>query len=560
MALSQMQNQLYGLDKIGGGVNTKTAAYAAWNSITSLLKLPSDSAKWEQVQVLSKSYNVPIGFRVSIGNASTSRRVTGSGRDTYMKHITASLEASGSFGGFSGTLQSSFDMTEDTTESYSLGTYTFEQQLYSLTLPNNLDGFLDTTFEGDLNGAMSSTDFYEKWGTHYTSSILLGAKASLSLFSQFKSQYSDSTFKADVSAAYTGIVASFQTKGAFSYTSESSKETYNSSASLVLVGGDTSKTTMADWQSTIEDFPEFIEFNTQAASAGLVPIYRLLPAGSRRDQLKAALPDYLNPPLRVRSFCAASTLTEYPTATVEVPNGYKILSGGAKVACQAYGELLTSSYPISDNQWTAKAKYNHVPDNATLTVYAVAVYDPYDWLDVKVFFSNASASAPTPATSVSVDSDYAMTGGGAQTIYTGLGSYLTASYPIFSNTWAVASRAHIDSCPAEITAYAIGVKWSSAALARFPRLQAITNQCVQASSNPAAHPSSAVAAPGSTTMVGGGALVDYGFDNGNMLYESYPSDTNSWSATGKDHKWSSSATLTVYAIGVRNMVDPTMPS
>jgi len=330
MTISQFQNQLHGLDKIGGGVNTKTSAYAAWNAITSLLKLPSDPSKWEQVQVLSKSYNIPTGFLVAVGNTSSSLQVTGSGRDTYMKHITASIEASGSYGGFSGTLQSSFGLTEDTTEAYSFGSMFYERQLYSLTLPNNLDGLLDPTFKGDLDGAMSPNDFYERWGTHYTSSILMGAKASLSLRSQLKTQYSDSTFKADLSAAYDGIAAKFQTKGTYTYTNESSSQTYESTSSLVLVGGDTTKSTMNDWLSTIEDFPEFIDYNTAASGAGLVPIYKLLPSGSRRDQLEAALPDYLNPPLRVRIFSAASTLTEYPTATAVVPNHYKILSGGGQ--------------------------------------------------------------------------------------------------------------------------------------------------------------------------------------------------------------------------------------
>ena len=95
MPFSQIQNQLPGLDKIGGGVNTKIASYADWNSITSLLKLPSDPEKWEQVHVLSKNYNVPKGFMVSVGNISKADQVIGSGRDTYMKHITASLQAGG---------------------------------------------------------------------------------------------------------------------------------------------------------------------------------------------------------------------------------------------------------------------------------------------------------------------------------------------------------------------------------------------------------------------------------------------------------------------------------
>ena len=550
-------------------MNTKTSAYAAWNSITSLLDLPEDPSKWEQVQVLNKSYNIPTGFLVAEGNTSSSLQVTGSGRDTYMEQITASIKASGSNGGFSGTLQSSFGLTEYTTEAYSFGSQFYEIQLYSLTLPHDLDGFLHPMFKGDLDDeSMSPHDFYERWGTHYTSSILMGAKASLSLFSQFKTEYSDKIFKADLSAAYNGIVASFQTKGTFSYTSTHFSQTYTSSSSLVLVGGDTTKSTMKDWLDTIKDSPAFINFNTSASGAGLVPIYRLLPSGTRRDQLKEALPDYLNPPLRVRIFSAASTLTEYPTATVVVPNHYKILSGGAKVAFEGYGELLTASYPISTNQWTAKAKDLYTKDKAILTVYAVAVYDPYDWLDVATSSGESDrGSAPYTSVSLDLDSEYALTGGGAQTVYTADahhdGHYLTASLPdLYSNSWLVASKDHIDECPATIIAYAIGVKWSPAALTRFPRLrnQKITSHCAQASSNSVSWPKYDVAAPASTIMVGGGARDDYGTGYGNILYSSYPSDANTWSASGKDHKDDSPATLTVYAIGVRNMVDPSLSS
>jgi hypothetical protein len=555
MTPSEIPNKLPGLDKIGGGVNTKTAAYAAWNSITSLLKnLPCDQV----VQVLSKSYNIPSGFSVSVGNTSRYYQVVGSGRDTYMKQITASLTGSGSYGGFSGTLKSSFNMAEDTTESYSFGTHVFEQQLYSLTLPKNLDGLLDPQFDGDLKGPMSPTEFYDKYGTHYTSSILVGAKASLSLFSQFKSQYSESTFKTDLSAAYKGIAGSFQTTGSYSYNSHESHEAYQSSTSLVLVGGDTTKTTMHDWQSTVADFPVFIDFNTQAN--GLLPIYQLLPEGSpRREQLKAALRDYLNPPLKVHIFCAASTLTEFPTETVRVPDGYKILSGGAKVTYGGEGELLTASYPISGNQWTAKAKDNFIPDTGILTVYAVAVYDPHDWLDVKVFSNPSPSPRQAPVSSVKVDTGYAMTGGGAQTSYTGQGSYLTGSYPVESDTWVATSKDHLQICDATITAYAIGVKWSLAAITRFPGLQAITSQYVAASSDPNRHPEFHVGAPEGTTMVGGGALVDYGRGEGNMLYASYPKDANTWRASGKSQEKVSMATLTSYAIGVKNMVTPTIP-
>jgi hypothetical protein len=561
MTLSQIENKLKGLDKIGGGVNTKKAAYAAWDSITSLLDLSKDTIKWEQEQVLSKSYYRPIGFHVSSGNRATSTQVVGHGRDSYLKNISASLDVSGSYGGFSGTLHSSFDMTEDTTEAYSFGTQTFVQELYTLTLPHNLDGLLDAQFEEDLNGSMSPTEFYDAYGTHYTSSILMGAKASLSLYSQLKNTYSESTFKADLSAAYEGIVGDFKTTGKFSYESKESHETYNSSSSLVLVGGNTKLKKMEDWKTTIEEFPEFIDFNTHAADIGLVPIYKILKQGKRHDELKAALPDYLNPPLEIRIFCAASTLDEHPSALVQVPPGYKILSGGAKADyVNNKGVLLTASYPIGDNQWTAKAKDADEQDYAILTVYAVAVYDPHDWLDVKVFHNKSANSDSHPVASVSVDSDYAMTGGGAKVDFVGAGNNLTASYPISDNTWSVASKDHVHQCQAIITAYAIGVKWSSKATNKFPGLQAIKSQYLQDTSNSEAHPSATVAAPNDTTMVGGGALDDYGTGPGNMLYASYPLNANTWRANGKDHSISSYATLTTYAIGVSNMVNPTLTS
>jgi hypothetical protein len=60
-------------------------------------------------------------------------------------------------------------------------------------------------------------------------------------------------------------------------------------------------------------------------------------------------------------------------------------------------------------------------------------------------------------------------------------------------------------------------------------------------------------------MVGGGALVDYGRGEGNMLYASYPKDANTWRASSKSQEKVSIATLTSYAIGVKNMVTPTIP-
>jgi hypothetical protein len=559
-SLTQIENQIPGLDKVGGGVNTKTAAYADWSSITSLLSLPESPDSWDEVQVLSKTYMYPKGFRVSVGNTSATMSVVGSGRDTYIRNIKANLDVGGSYGGFSGTFSTSFDMSEDTTEGYSFGTRTFQQQLYSLTLPTEpeLDALLDPQFKDDLNN-LDPAEFYTTYGTHYTSSVLIGAKASFSVYSQFKKTFTEDTFKVDLEAGYKSVVADFKTTGNFSYDSQNSGENYSSTSSLVLVGGDTSKDSMKDWQSTIQEFPEFIDFNTQAASSGLVPMYHLLPAGSaRRKELETALADYLNPPLHTLIFAAASIETEFPSAIVQVPDKYKILSGGAKVDLPGggAGDLLTASYPISTNQWAAKAKDSTQPGTTILTAFALAVYDPYDWLDVRVY-SQMSDKSQAPSASVgvsSVSSEYALTGGGAETIWDGPGSYLTASYPTMDNSgnpvWFAASQDHLEVCPAVMKTYAIGVAWSDKAPGKPSRIVA---EISQNESNPDQHPSVTVGAPGGTVMVGGGAYDNCRSGTGNLIVQSYPSDAETWSASGTDHIYVSPGTLTVYAIGVSNM-------
>lgn len=551
-AIALFDNQLPGLDKIGGGVNTRNAAYAAWNSITSLLSLPADPARWEEVTVMGAKFKVPKGFRVSVGQQSTDINTVGAGRDEYMRNISASLSASGNYGGFSGTLKSSFNMTESTTQAYSFGTHTFEYQLYSLTLPSDLTGLFDPKFKADLESSnVSPATLFDTYGTHYTSSILLGGRASLSLYSQFKSQYSAETISADVSAAYKGIVASFQTSGSFKYESKQSSETYISTTSLVLVGGNPLATSMDAWKASVAGAPQFINFNTQASSSGLVPLHELLdakgPHATRRKQLEAALADYLRPPLHLRIFAAASPLTQYPSVTVQTEPQYKVLSGGAKAEWQGFGELLTASYPISNNQWAARAKDAVQADKAVLTAYALAVYDPYDWLDVKLV-SATSASAQHPTAQVAVPTGYTLTGGGARVEYTGQGNYLTASYPSNDTTWAVASKDHLTAGPATITAYAIGVKWAESQAKR----PVLANSISSAASDPLSHPHASVSAPSATLLVGGGAR-DAGTGLGNMLDASHPADSTTWQASGKDHDKASPGTITVYAVGVTGL-------
>jgi hypothetical protein len=310
-------------------------------------------------------------------------------------------------------------------------------------------------------------------------------------------------------------------------------------------------------------------------------MYQLFPVDSpRRRELQNALDDYLYPPLHLRTFAAASPLQEYPEASVDINRDlpeklkhYKVLSGGARVDFQKYGELLVASFPVSDNQWQAKAKDCQLVDSGILTVFAVAVYDPYDWLDVKVLSSAESEPSERPTTSIDLDRAYAMTGGGAETIKNEpQGSYLTASYPFSSsdprsttfpsNTWKVAAKDHQYAQSGSIKAYVVGVKWSDTFHTNHPDYPPITSECIGIDSSFEVSPAVSVGPPDDTIMVGGGAYDRWDEQKdqaGNMLLGSYPEDSSIWRASGKDHLTASPATLTVYAIGVKNLTPPPSP-
>jgi hypothetical protein len=327
---------------------------------------------------------------------------------------------------------------------------------------------------------------------------------------------------------------------------------------------------MTAWLKTVVDSPAFIDFNAEDPSfAGLTPMYMLIPDENdpRRKALKQGLDDYLYPPLHLRIFAAASTLTEFPEASVSVPAPYKILSGGARVTWDGPGELLTASFPASNSQWSARGHDCAHSDSAILTVFAIAPYDPYSWLDVHIVSSDPSQPSQRPTAPVNLDASYAMTGGGADcgSDSSGTPIFLTASYPyskqdprntsFSSNTWQVAGKDAFVAATAPITAYVVGVKWSSGFLNQFGTQPPITAECLGLDSSFESHPEASLGPPDQTTLVGGGAY-DRWQGEGNMLTDSYPQDLSDWYAAGKDHIKSSEATLTVYAIGVKDMVPP----
>jgi len=153
-----------------------------------------------------------------------------------------------------------------------------------------------------------------------------------------------------------------------------------------------------------------------------------------------------------------------------------------------------------------------------------------------------SSAAPHPHATAVLPAGFLLTGGGAFVNWHGAGNLLTASFPASNTSWEVRSKDHDISDPAQITAYAIGIR---------PRHNGkkLHHEIKKAKGAVAAHPSAQVQLDPGWSLSGGGAFDDWR-GAGNLLTASFPQG-ESWLAFGKDHKESSPAAITVYAIGLQ---------
>jgi hypothetical protein len=245
----------------------------------------------------------------------------------------------------------------------------------------------------------------------------------------------------------------------------------------------------------------------------------------------------------IRIFHNTSTIQQHPQVVVTVPQGYKILGGGAIVHWSGAGNLLLASYPETVKRWVAKSKDHNVGSPASITAYAIALYDPHDSWDVQIFSRTTDVPVTHPIITVSLPTGYVLTGGGARSHSINPGNLLTASYPKNSNTWEARSKDHSVQSPSLLSVYAIGIK---------SRIGNVVPQVVvtQSTGDIAQHPSAQVSVQSGFTMTGGGAKDNWN-GAGNLLTASYPSGNNIWVALGKDHEVASPADITVYAIGIR---------
>jgi hypothetical protein len=210
--------------------------------------------------------------------------------------------------------------------------------------------------------------------------------------------------------------------------------------------------------------------------------------------------------------------------------------------------FLTASYPKDARTWVSGAK-EHIGSSAVggIEVYLIAICDPDDECDVRVF-SEKSGADPFPHVTATVPGDYILTGGGAQASE---GSFLVASFPGGPNSWVAVSKTPIAGNTASVTAYAIGIRASDRAQRSIGEIfgrkmfETITLANEGAS---ATCPSAEISIPSGYVLTGGGAVVNGMGDN--FLQVSLPYQNKKWEVSSKELR-SGACTITACAIGAR---------
>jgi hypothetical protein len=279
--------------------------------------------------------------------------------------------------------------------------------------------------------------------------------------------------------------------------------------------------------------------------------------------------------LDIARFGFIGGFAQHPFGAGCLPNGYKMLGGGARVELPdraeelPQGSLITALYPPTSTSWEVRAKDHIFPSGADVRGFCIAARAldeagnarPLDEEGDDSEYRVKALESPVghyPSQRVDLDRRFMVVGGGAianweETL--GAGSLLHSSYPMRPHSWFAAAKDHEIANETSVTTYVIGL-----ATALLERNGLGITVAERTSGEPESRPSAecrfidnldGVPATTEHVLVSGGARIDWDPGAGSLLTASYPGAGgvgNTWIAAGKDHAVPCNATITSYAV------------
>lgn len=258
----------------------------------------------------------------------------------------------------------------------------------------------------EFSNALNTGDpdeLIQEYGTHLVKIIIIGDRAEYYVRSLATSAMTSEEFELAARAKYdslggvTAKDADAPTGSIEGSTKGSTKVTTNmkelaGNEFIDTIGGTAASTvgikSRKDWDAwaaSIASRPAFLGFEED----GLMPVWELASDKARRTAIYQAYRRKVAKEFVPEILSVTSDVRNQPEARVVVPEGYKLLCGGALDNWKGVGNLLTASFPESDNTWRASGK-DHGKDGkgadpASISAFAPAVYDPDDIWEVRIF-------------------------------------------------------------------------------------------------------------------------------------------------------------------------------
>jgi hypothetical protein len=492
--------------------------------------------------------------------------------------FAAQVGISGSCGFFSGSVQVSHDSAVYQSTNF-FGCYSstdIDRGSKSLK-DKNSDNILNLLKPGlvtqlkAIDSLAAARDFTHNYGTHLITRIKLGGNCIINIQSQANT-YADKEFLAiTINNAYSSISSAAALASA-STQSESLKQQYNLTQSIIAKGGDAGLAAKVDSNQS-DAFGQWADSCTSDTILRIeetIEYWALLPESENASKVLKQYIDLvvLNQSLSKPAifFAEQPVIPEGKTyAHVTVSEKYKIISGGARLSipCTSF---LQSSYPSINGSgeidgWNAFSNDLLVPaaPGDLLAAYAIAVCDPGNLLQVEV----NSTLSPNTGSGIAiayapVPDQFVLTGGGAFISY-GVESapkFLNSIHPwhqdqpvgdkIF-NTWvAQACDYQNPSTNTSLRSFGIGISCKDLNIEQEVSQSAQVNGLV---GNTAAELKKGLG------IAGGGVYMVYTTleGEGNFLQQSFPSNSTTW----QEHNECYSPTevlVEAFAIGLKTSI------
>jgi hypothetical protein len=523
-----------------------------------------------------------------------------SSQETQAAYV-ASLGLKSHFGAYSGSLKvnvdkSSYSYRSSVNFGYNAALDCGTCSFYRRDDSAKILACLDPDFSKDLlaiDTLAKAATFTAKYGTHIVLSVNLGGSLFISTTADCSKNSDSLAVSAAIKLKYKGV-GSMSAAASCSVSLSKTYADQSFSYSISTVGGSSTEAAKLDPNAaaTPENPAPYSVWSDTCTTQSVQSIgatkelWELLPdtdtdtdtVNKARDTLKRyiklpLLIQSLNHPTVFSNATPISSNTDPIAVSVTPPPGYKVISGGATVSVATATDnnnFLTGSCPMLNDRgqvtgWCASAKklpnekgtyYSDYGKESTddaptscamVTVYAIAVYDPFDLMDVvcvehKVnVVSQPSGNPATPPTvekAISSDSTlttpdalgYVLTGGGCNPcVDDGAPLFLNKSVPNSNaDGWACRVQSY-GSNPvvwsAYLTTYAIGIKVVDLDVAC---------EVTQTKINNSQHPRAIAFSTGA--IIGGGLQIEQvkSSDVGNLIGRMYPSDWNCWSTVSDD--------------------------